>query len=50
MKKKMDCHNILDEFQKELKSLSGKIDQWNKERKMPCNAFNPKIMTSSVSI
>ena len=48
--KKMDCHNILDEFQKELKSLSGKIDQWNKERKMPCNAFNPKIMTSSVSI
>jgi len=41
---------ILETFQNDLKKLSKKIDRLNEQRDMPCNALNPKLMLSSVSI
>jgi len=41
---------ILETFQNELKALSDKIDRLNEQREMPCNALNPRLMLSSVSI
>ena len=41
---------IFDEFQRQLAELSVTIDERNKERQFPCNAFNPKTMVAGVSI
>ena len=48
--KMMECKNTFNEFRSSLKRISGEIDQKNEHRAMPSNAFNPKTMTSSVSI
>lgn len=41
---------IFDQFQSNLVQLSREIDQRNKHRRFPCNAYNPKTMIASVSI
>lgn len=41
---------LFEAFQVDLKALVQKIDKRNKNRRFPCNAFNPRTMVSSVSI
>lgn len=41
---------VFQKFSADLQALSGTIDERNAQRPMPCNAFNPRIMTSSISI
>jgi hypothetical protein len=48
--KNEECKLIFQNFQTNLLKLSKEIDERNDEREMPSNAFNPKTMTSSVSI
>lgn len=40
----------LHTWQQALRNLSGKIDEWNKARIQPFDAFNPKLIESSVSV
>ena len=42
--------NIYEQFNKDLRQLSKEIDEKNKKRKWPCNAFNPRLLTTSVSV
>ena len=41
---------VMASFQSMLAALSEKIEARNKERDKPCNSFNPKYITSSISI
>jgi len=41
---------LFNQFQSDLDALSKTIDRKNKQRRFPCNAFNPRTMVSSVSI
>jgi hypothetical protein len=41
---------ILQAFQDDLVTLGKTIDLKNKKRPFPCNSYNPRCMTSSVSI
>jgi hypothetical protein len=41
---------VYEQFNQDLRRLSHDIDERNKVRKWPCNAFNPRFLTSSVSV
>merc|ERR1712166_210478 len=41
---------IFDTLQSDLRDLSQTLDDRNKKRRFPCNAFNPKTMVAAVSI
>jgi hypothetical protein len=41
---------IMAAFQQDLRALSDSVQAWNKDRRFPTRAFDPSIMTSSVSI
>jgi hypothetical protein len=48
--KNKECKQLFTEFRQGLDNLGDEIELKNKNRTMPCNAFNPHLMTSSVSI
>jgi hypothetical protein len=41
---------VYEQFNQDLRRLSHEIDERNKVRKWPCNAFNPRFLTTSVSV
>lgn len=41
---------LMRTFQADLAALSDRIQESNTKRRFPTNAFNPRLMTSSVSI
>jgi len=45
-----ETRHVLDSFQQELAALSERVDELNTLRRFKVNAFNPRIVASSVSI